>query len=178
MNFINPLYIRYGIIHIYPELQMLDNEWKEKIKKATPNGIMLKNSLDISKCGIDYSKILDVSKPFVEKYYELDIDTLQVTRVVLINYSEFGDKKLNIHMDDSLITINYCLETTAEGNEVVFQGKKNMPNRKYKGFHSPLLEIAPENNNIYIHYGNHPHYTKNLLSGYRYSIIIWLDKSN
>ena len=46
------------------------------------------NSLDISKCGIDYSKILDVSKPFVEKYYELDIDTLQVTRVVLINYSE------------------------------------------------------------------------------------------
>ena len=75
-------------------------------------------------------------------------------------------------------SINYCLETTAEGNEVVFQGKKNMPNRKYKGFHSPLLEIAPENNNIYIHYGNHPHYTKNLLSGYRYSIIIWLDKSN
>ena len=95
MNFINPLYIRYGIIHIYPELQILDKEWKGKLKKAIPNGIMLRNSLDISKCGIDYSKILDVSKPFVEKYYELDIDTLQVTRVVLINYSEFFLKNRN-----------------------------------------------------------------------------------
>ena len=70
-------------------------------------------------------------------------------------------RNLGLHRDDSLYTINMCLKSTAEENEVVFQ-----INRRE-------IVVPIEEDYMLIHYGNIPHYTRDLLSGERINIVMW-----
>ena len=77
-----------------------------------------------------------------------------------ISYNE-SQKDLKLHIDDSLYTINMCIENSAEGNEIIFKvlGKNVIV---------PIKEDF-----MVIHFGDVPHYTKKLESGKRTNIVMW-----
>ena len=79
--------------------------------------------------------------------------------------AEYGletNNKLDLHKDNSLITINWNLEIDEhlEGTEIVFP--------------SINKEIQMEKSMINIHHGKLDHYVKPLISGSRLNLIIWI----
>jgi hypothetical protein len=75
--------------------------------------------------------------------------------------------KLDKHVDDSVLTINMCLENSATGNEVVFEYKD-----LHRNFTRSYTVNIPEGHTL-IHPGNIPHYTKSIASGCRKNIVMW-----
>lgn len=78
-----------------------------------------------------------------------------------IVYDTYSQKTLKLHKDDSFYTINMCLESTAEGNEVVFVcGDKEIP-------------VNIKEDHMIIHLGNHAHFTNEITSGKRTNVVLW-----
>ena len=61
-------------------------------------------------------------------------------------------------MDDSTYTVNFCLENTAIGNEVVFY---------------EMITVDPIQDHALIHSGKAPHHTNELVEGERTNIVLW-----
>ena len=49
-------------------------------------------------------------------------DSLDVFEAFTMEYGQNKDKRLNFHVDDAEITLNYCLGTKFEGGVVKFKG--------------------------------------------------------
>jgi hypothetical protein len=168
----NRLLLRYGILDIEYTLYNDLDELKSKLVNTIPNGIMLRNSIDISKSNVEYMKLIDFIQPHVLKYFDKNLFELTLTRVVLINYSVNGDIKLDKHIDDSVITLSYCVYSDATGSEIEFFDVKKLNNCVGSPLY-PTIKITPETSHIYVHYGNNPHQTHQLTNGCRYNIVMW-----
>jgi hypothetical protein len=75
--------------------------------------------------------------------------------------------KLNKHVDDSILTINMCIENTSIGSEVVFE----IYNKYRKTTRNYIVDI-PEGYAI-IHPGNIPHCTRSIETGSRKNVVLW-----
>jgi hypothetical protein len=100
---------------------------------------------------------------FVREYYELwDNKKPEYHGGFSLIYNSSYEKKLDLHMDDSLYTVNLCLQTKdLEGSEIVFSGSKsNCYSNKYnnKNIIAVLQEVY-----MYIHLGSHLHQTNQLI---------------
>lgn len=75
--------------------------------------------------------------------------------------------KLNKHVDDSILTINMCIENTSIGSEIVFETYN-----KYKKITRNYNVDIPEGYAL-IHLGNIPHYTTSIEGGSRKNVVLW-----
>jgi hypothetical protein len=110
---------------------------------------------------------------FVREYYELwDSKKPEYHGGFSLIYNSSYEKKLDLHMDDSLYTVNLCLQTTdLEGSEIVFSGSKS--NCFSKKYNSKNIFALPKEDFMYIHLGTHFHQTNQLISGERINIVLW-----
>lgn len=100
--------------------------------------------------------------PFIREFYEMynHLHTNYYSGFS-IYYDKFHNKKLDIHTDDSLYTMNLCLKNTAEDNEIVFDlGNK-------------YITMPIKEDYMLIHLGNTPHFTNEISTGERINIIMW-----
>lgn len=104
-----------------------------------------------------------LAKP-LDKYYSLSLKQYEFKQKhpelfasFAITYNQ-GHKGLNLHVDDSTYTVNFCLSNSAIGNQVVF---------------NEHLEVDPIEDYALIHSGKLPHSTNPLKEGERVNIILW-----
>lgn len=100
--------------------------------------------------------------PLVKDFYKLNNNFPNFYTGFAFQYVNNGQNKLNLHTDDSLYTVNLCLENSSDNNEVVFlqsNGKE--------------IPIYLKEDYMLIHLGNQPHYTNKLSDGKRTNIVLW-----
>lgn len=69
-----------------------------------------------------------------------------------------GHKGLQLHVDDSDYTVNFCLSNSAVGNEVVFK---------------EMVTVDPIEDFALVHSGKIPHHTNELTEGQRCNVVLW-----
>jgi len=85
-----------------------------------------------------------------------------------------GDVKLNLHVDDSELTLNVCLGREGfEGGAVFFQGKADNP----RSMGTQYAEYDHVIDRAIMHDGSHMHGATVLTKGERYNLIMWLRSS-
>jgi hypothetical protein len=167
--------IKHKIIHINNE--SLESCNKENMKKWLDLSKTLKNesinsmhkySTQIPLTQKEVTSLITETWKFVKVFYKLDkYQEPYLYAGFMIKYSENKDSKLNLHTDDSLYTINICLENTTTGTEIIFHPIS-------KGLTNNLI-VNMEENQVLIHLGSHPHETNNLKNkGERTNIILWI----
>mmetsp|Transcript_323 Transcript_323/g.271 ORF Transcript_323/g.271 Transcript_323/m.271 type:complete len:228 (-) Transcript_323:47-730(-) len=123
-----------------------------------------KNSLDVSLVQIPLKEIKQACTDIIMQQFERDINKMRLYGGFVINYGDkySSNKKLTKHKDDSSITINYCLKSECEGNEVLF----------YKTSRHRIPVVA-KSGWVVIHDGDYVHETMPIESGLRWNIVLW-----
>ena len=73
-----------------------------------------------------FTKLIDhVIQPIaMELWWGIGEDSLSAHNTFTVDYHQTRDKKLELHIDDSEITINYCLGQEFTGGDLVFEGMR------------------------------------------------------
>lgn len=95
------------------------------------------------------------------------------------------EKKLQLHVDDSLITINICCGVPGfTGSDLLFKGFQKLP-WSFIAKQQRRMPVAAEQNEIstkpvptraLIHFGAHPHRTVPIETGQRFNWVLWYHK--
>jgi hypothetical protein len=147
----NEIYVEYIINH---ELfQYFDSEG------IIDNSCQNANSMHKNSCKIIITNRIKQMILSLFKNENINIYSIHDIIGFLIEYKERGDKKLNMHMDDSKYTINICLENTSDC-KLIFDGYK--------------LPVISKKGNLLFHNGKIPHYVTELTYGTKKNIILWI----
>mmetsp|Transcript_7736 Transcript_7736/g.11482 ORF Transcript_7736/g.11482 Transcript_7736/m.11482 type:complete len:249 (+) Transcript_7736:1218-1964(+) len=157
--------------HLIEECINFENTCEVKLR---PNS-MNKNGLVCDEMGQD--QFWDA---FVENYFrplgsllsegENELDDHHTFIVAYNAEKENMDKKLDLHVDDADMTINFCLGTKGfEGGQVYFRGHADVPESIKTEFNVYEHEIGKG----ILHDGLHRHGAMPLTKGQRYNLIIW-----
>jgi len=89
-------------------------------------------------------------------------DNIKITNIsgFIINYNEKNEKELKEHMDDSLYTINLCINESDSGAELHFTSNN--------------ILVKQKSNHVYFHKGSEKHRVLPLIKGEKKNIIIWI----
>jgi len=158
-------------------------------QESPHNGSMQKYTTDIYKVSPDIiHTIVDNLIPKINSLYDFDKKQeyyIYNSHGIIYKTNGSGEKKLNLHVDDSDITINITLNTdNLKGNILRFHGiteygnifcKKNFERIQNTQIYSKT-DILPIKGDCIIHRGSHPHETLPIEDGMRIALIIWLKK--
>jgi hypothetical protein len=81
-----------------------------------------------------------------------------------------GDTKLDVHMDQSLITVNACVGGDFQGGDVFFNGARDNANERASTVEA---EVAHRVGHALIHVGQHWHGARHTRGGERYNVVLW-----
>ncbi len=121
----------------------------------------------------EIDKINNILWYFVREYYELWNQKLpKYNGGFSLIYNNNFDKKLDLHMDDSIYTINMCIKSNdIEGSNIIFNGTKS--NSYTHNYNPKEISVPLSEDYMLIHLGNHPHKTEEIIEGERVNIILW-----
>jgi hypothetical protein len=87
-----------------------------------------------------------------------------------VKYSLGGDRGLDFHMDQSVITLNVCLGREFSGGAVYFRGVRDTPSEHVEQFN---FNHRVGGGDAIIHVGQHWHGAHTIDSGERHNLILW-----
>jgi len=173
-------YIKWGIL----QLNYSDVIGEEECQSLLDEFCTLKNdktntlhyfSVDVTKTTFPWVKILQKCEPFLDLLWGIPPGTLKLHGGFVINYSSYMNKSLQLHTDDSDITINLCLQTDCEGTQVRFHGHRST--KIYKpDYWAGEVDITPQKLWALVHEGQHQHETLPVQSGERWNVVLWFKK--
>jgi len=159
----------------YRDYEKNKNEFINKIKNKIniSSNSMHTYTSDVPLNTNEINNINNILWHYVREYYELWNQKIpKYNGGFSLIYNDKFDKKLDLHMDDSIYTINMCIKSKdVEGSNVIFNGTKtNCYTHEYnpKDMCVPLTEDY-----MLIHLGDHPHRTEEIIEGERINIILW-----
>eukprot|EP01060_Flectonema_neradi_P013208 TRINITY_DN19986_c0_g1_i1.p1 TRINITY_DN19986_c0_g1~~TRINITY_DN19986_c0_g1_i1.p1 ORF type:complete len:457 (+),score=70.41 TRINITY_DN19986_c0_g1_i1:68-1372(+) len=107
--------------------------------------------------------------PLVKCLFSEIADTVDASHIFTIKYREGLDLGLDMHTDDSDITINVCLGRVFEGSGLQFCGFMGQ-----EGHRKASAKIKHSIGRCLIHLGRLRHGADDITSGERQNLIIWL----
>lgn len=87
-----------------------------------------------------------------------------------VKYALGGDRGLDFHMDQSLITLNVCLGRQFSGGAVYFNGVRDTPSEHVEQFN---FNHRVGGGDAIVHVGQHWHGAHPIESGERHNLILW-----
>jgi hypothetical protein len=121
----------------------------------------------------EIEKINNILWYFIREYYELWNEKMpKYSGGFSLIYNNDFDKKLDLHIDDSIYTINMCIQSkNIEGSNIIFNGTKS--NYITHEYNPKEICVIPSEDYMLIHLGNHPHRTEEIVEGERINIVFW-----
>ena len=95
----------------------------------------------------------------------------------VVRYSKSLDHDLGLHVDDSFLTINLCLNSDFEGSELVFEGTRCPRHIETLASDREIACVDHKRGFIVFHHGKNRHYVNHIKDGERYNLIIWCQNS-
>ena len=91
----------------------------------------------------------------------------------IVRYGANMDTSLGFHVDDSLITINLCLNDDFEGSDLIFQGIRCPIHIDSPCVDNEKVHIKHQKGLAVLHHGKNRHYIEPIERGERYNLIVW-----
>jgi hypothetical protein len=157
-------------------------ELDKKNKRTKPVNSMHANAILIDELDIsDHIKIL-VNLILLKTIYSLfprctgiPFDSLHS---YIVRYSDNLDTDLGFHVDDSLVTINLCLNDKFVGSDLIFKGIRCPIHVDTPSTNSEGISIKHKKGFMVLHDGKNRHYVNSIQEGERYNLIIWCQNNN
>jgi hypothetical protein len=142
---------------------------------APPNS-MNQAGLQLAEIGLDplaEALCAHVVAPLAAAFPELGPVSLGNPHGFSVRYGRGADRDLGFHADDATLTLNLCLESDADGAEVVFEGVRCLQHRQSP--HAPHERVvwAPRPGEALLHLGAHRHRTLPISAGRRTNLVLW-----
>lgn len=124
---------------------------------------------------------------FYEKYLKKTIHSIFPARMnqefdsihsYVVRYGHAMDSNLDLHVDDSLVTMNLCLNEEFSGSDLIFNGIRCPVHIDTFCDDSEKVIVSHKKGFVVIHDGKNRHYVNSIQSGSRYGLIIWCQNSN
>ncbi len=173
-HFMNGICVFKGLID-NQTIEKLLIEANNKLKKS-PNTMHKVGASDI--CDISFiEKIKNIADFYGKNYYDFDKKrNLVLFKDFTVHYDNNNlDKKLDVHYDDSDITVNICLKNTmevSESTELTYYGSTNSLLTKKRN--QKMINFGFQTGEIVIHKGKHLHSVSNVYgNGERVNLVMW-----
>ena len=157
-------------------------ELDTKNQSTRPVNSMHKNALLVGELGIsDHIKTL-VNLILLKTIHSLFPRCMGTSfcsfHSYIVRYSANMDTDLGFHIDDSLVTINLCLNDGFVGSDLIFKGIRcpihiDTPSNDYE-----RISIKHKKGFTVLHDGKNRHYVNPIEKGERYNLIIWCQDNN
>lgn len=142
---------------------------------------MHKNAILLEELGLDeffkefFSEILTkvIHSIFTERMYQ-EFDGIHG---YVVRYGNSKDKNLDFHVDDSLVTMNLCLNEQFLGSDLMFHGIRCPIHIDTPSLHNEEVVINHQKGFTVMHEGKNRHYVNSITDGNRYGLIIWCQNS-
>jgi hypothetical protein len=95
----------------------------------------------------------------------------------VVRYGHVVDKHLDFHVDDSLVTMNLCLNEEFSGSDLIFNGIRCPIHIDTLCEDSEKVIVNHKKGFTVLHDGKNRHYVTSIQSGSRYGLIIWCQNS-
>lgn len=96
----------------------------------------------------------------------------------IVRYGDEYDKDLGFHVDDSLVTMNLCLNDGFSGSDLIFKGTRCPIHIDTENIDNEEICIKHKKGFMVLHGGKNRHYVTPIESGERYNLIIWCQNSD
>lgn len=100
--------------------------------------------------------------PLAQRFYP-EVGKLRDYHGFIVRYTPQSQPSLDIHRDESDITLNVCLGKTFTGGRLVFRANDNYL----------MAKVDHEVGSALLHNGDHLHQAQNVRSGERVNLILW-----
>jgi len=174
----------------YEVLQMVDAPgWIQGLQEAQASVQRVETRLSCDKFRMaeltnhfPAMEVLHALKGPVEHFFGLDVSDLVEFTTFAIKYGFHGfvNKRLQSHTDNSLLTLNLCLENRCQGAAVRFEGASPRPMHgrrmlrgKPGGSQTDYTDVDIPSAWILLHWGDHRHQTLPIEGGERWNVIMW-----
>lgn len=168
------------------ELSLKEIEHFEKWCDVHGHSVHRPNSMNRYGAILDDMGMSDAIQKFIDTYVnsifhylyrENENIHLDHHHAFVVSYEIGKDEDLDLHVDDSNLTLNICLGRNFEGGSLFFGGIRC-------GYHvgstiNPKEEVNVDHTvgNCLIHLGDHRHAARRIESGERLNLIIWYKSS-
>ena len=115
----------------------------------------------------------EVVAPLASAFPRLGPVTLGDPHGFSVSYGNGADRSLGFHADDATVTLNLCLDTDADGAEVVFEGVRCIDHRQELHRPEERAVWSPLPGEALLHLGAHRHRTLPIGRGTRTNLVIW-----
>lgn len=95
----------------------------------------------------------------------------------IVRYGDSKDKNLAFHVDDSLVTMNLCLNEEFSGSDLIFHGVRCPMHLDTPSMPEEEVVINHQKGFTVIHGGKNRHYVNSIIDGNRYGLILWCQNS-
>ena len=120
--------------------------------------------------------LVDAITPSLLKHFVDTIDEVYIDDLFVVHYNtgQF-DSRCAKHQDPSDVTVNVCLESSADlvGSQILFYDRKGLKGGKgEKGEEGEIFRVDCRLGECTLHWGAHPHETTPLEKGRRTNVVM------
>jgi hypothetical protein len=91
----------------------------------------------------------------------------------VVEYDMKGDRKLDLHVDDSEVTLNLSLGEQFEGGGLEFAGARCSYHQGTEPQPAEVFRLEHRTGQAYLHRGRHRHMATPITAGHRLNLILW-----
>lgn len=169
-------------------VQQFDHELKEllywiethNVRVQTPNS-MNQYGLILSHIGFQHQLnqlMKDTIRPLATMLFpEVGGESIDEQHSFIVDYGMSRDTDLGFHVDNSEVTLNFCIGGNFTGSNLYFQGRRCAEHRQTHHKPQEHLEIEHQPGMAILHAGAHRHGVYPLSKGDRRSLIMWCTSS-
>ena len=117
----------------------------------------------------------DVVKSLFSNSTRINFDSIHS---YIVRYGAEYDRELGLHVDDSLVTMNLCLNDGFSGSDLIFKGTRCPIHVDTEKMNDTEICIKHKKGFMVLHGGKNRHYVTPIESGERYNLIAWCQNNN
>jgi hypothetical protein len=96
----------------------------------------------------------------------------------IVRYGAEYDRELGFHVDDSLVTMNLCLNNGFSGSDLIFKGTRCPIHVDTESTDDKETYIKHKKGFMVLHGGKNRHYVTPIEAGERYNLIVWCQNND
>jgi len=117
----------------------------------------------------------DVAKSLFLNSAKINFDSIHS---YIVRYGAEYDRDLGLHVDDSLITMNLCLNDGFTGSDLIFKGTRCPIHVDTESTGDKETYIKHKKGFMVLHGGKNRHYVTPIEAGERYNLIVWCQNND
>jgi len=157
--------------------EYISNDKNSNITNSMHSSAISTHELGIKRFVDTFVEIIlkDIIKSLFLNLASINFDSIHS---YIVRYGAEYDKDLGFHVDDSLVTMNLCLNDDFTGSDLIFKGTRCPTHLDTENIDEKEISIKHKKGFMVLHGGKNRHYVTPIETGERYNLIIWCQNND